>query len=291
MYHIFVRALRNELRNPLDVQLKFVMFLIQSLFCVVLYYKEGGNAFSRMQNVAGALFFILLTVGFGGMNSSLTTFSMERPIFIRERMSNSYSTSAYFWGRSFATFPFELLFPLLTVVIAYFACHFNGDVGVFFWTILISELVFWHASSYGFFLSTLFSDPKVIMALVPILLIPLMLLGGFFISLDQVPKFFYFIEYISPFKFGFQALIQNEYRGPVDCGNGVYCDLLETKFKFTEPFWLNLLLLFLIGVAFRVAAWVSLYLISNPKKVVLESHVNTEEEPSNVNLMDVPVAL
>lgn len=46
------------------------------------------------------------------------------------------------------------------------------------------------------------------MALVPVLIIPFMLLGGFFINLDEyddVRVIFYPISYISPFKYGFQG--------------------------------------------------------------------------------------
>ena len=46
------------------------------------------------------------------------------------------------------------------------------------------------------------------MALVPLLIIPFMLLGGFFIDLDQykdIRVIFYPIMYLSPFKYGFQA--------------------------------------------------------------------------------------
>jgi predicted DNA repair protein MutK len=47
------------------------------------------------------------------------------------------------------------------------------------------------ASSYGLVLSTLFSDAAVVMALVPALIIPLLLVGGFFAPLSEVPKFYY----------------------------------------------------------------------------------------------------
>lgn len=147
-------------------------------------------------------------------------------------MSNNYSTSAYFWGRSFATFPFDVAMPFIFIVICYFACHLNNAVGVFFLAVLSLELVYWHSASYGLFISTLFKDVTTAMTLVPILIIPLMLLAGFFISLNDTPKVFYVIAYLSPFKYGFQAFITNQYREPIDCGGGVQCDLLQVRYKF-----------------------------------------------------------
>lgn len=205
-------------------------------------------------------------------------------------MSNSYSTSAYFWGRSFATLPFDLAFPILFAVIAYFPCHLDNSAGVFFWALLSLELVYWQSASYGLFMSTLFKDINTAMTLIPVILIPLMLISGFFISLDQTPKIFYAIAYISPFKYGFQALITNQYRNPVDCGNGVQCNILESRFSFPEKFWLDLTLMACIGVGFRILAWISLYIISNPKRVVLDPP-NTEvrEEDSNVQIKAVEI--
>lgn len=46
------------------------------------------------------------------------------------------------------------------------------------------------------------------MALVPVLIIPFMLLSGFFINLDNytdIRVIFYPIMYLSPFKYGYQS--------------------------------------------------------------------------------------
>jgi len=58
-------------------------------------------------------------------------------------------------------------------------------------------------SSYGLFLSTLFKDAEVALALVPILIIPFLLLGGFFAPLANVPDFYKLFEYLSNFKYGY----------------------------------------------------------------------------------------
>lgn len=49
----------------------------------------------------------------------------------------------------------------------------------------------------------MFSDAGVVMALVPVLIIPFLLVGGFFVPLEKVPKVFYPFEYLSMFRYGF----------------------------------------------------------------------------------------
>lgn len=127
-------------------------------------------------------------------------------------MSNSYSTVGYYIGKSAACLPVEWFLPLLFIVIAYFPSHLDNRAGVFFLAVLSVELVYWMSASYGAVLSTVIPQFDVVMALIPVLIIPLMIVGGYFISLSEVPKFFYWMEYISMFKYGFQALIQNQYR-------------------------------------------------------------------------------
>lgn len=106
-------------------------------------------------------------------------------------MSNTYGTGAFFVARNLAGMPLDLFLPFLFIVIMYFAVPLNHKASVFFWAVLISELVYFFGASYGFFLSALFKDITVVMALVPVVIIPLMLVGGFFTNLNNIPKIFY----------------------------------------------------------------------------------------------------
>lgn len=68
-----------------------------------------------------------MNTGFSYVFSSVNLFNFERPIFIRERLSNTYDTSAYFWGRSMAVLPIEVLTPLLFLSIMYFTVNLNNS--------------------------------------------------------------------------------------------------------------------------------------------------------------------
>jgi ABC-type multidrug transport system permease subunit len=83
------------------------------------------------------------------------------------------------------------------------------------------------STSYGLLISTIITDQEATAALIPLLIIPLMLSGGYFRSVNDMPKFFYIFEYISMLKYGFQAGIMNNYRSNIDCGPGIgICDIL-----------------------------------------------------------------
>ena len=59
--------------------------------------------------------------------------------------------------------------------------------------------------SYRLFFSVFFTEE---MAMVPMVLIPFMLFGGYFVNQSNVPYYFYPLQYMSMFKYGFQAAVE-----------------------------------------------------------------------------------
>lgn len=158
MCKVMSRAIQNELRNPIGVRAKIGQMIFFALITIILYERIAEENNSYLQNLRGTMFFLVMNMGFASVFGSLNVFNIERPVFIRERLSNTYSTSSYFFGRSLSYMPEEIILPFILVVVAYFAVHLNETVASFFMTYLSVFLVSWMGSAYGLFLSTLFSD-------------------------------------------------------------------------------------------------------------------------------------
>lgn len=79
---------------------------------------------------------MVMNTGFSFVFSSVNLFNFERPVFIRERLSNTYSTSAYYFGRTVAVIPIEILTAFLFIAIAYFPCNLDNSASVFFKSLL-----------------------------------------------------------------------------------------------------------------------------------------------------------
>jgi hypothetical protein len=139
---------------------------------------------------------------------SFTTFSGIQGTLAR--FSNTYTTWSYFWARSLANLPFELIYPTLPAVIIFWGIGLNNNSpDNFIVLVLIINAIYFCGASYGLFYSAIIPKLEVAMALVPVLIIPFMMLSGFFRDLDQVSKVFYPIEFLSPFRYGFQACMLN----------------------------------------------------------------------------------
>lgn len=57
------------------------------------------------------------------------------------------------------------------------------------------------------------SEKKLAVTLIPCLIAPFMLLSGFFVNDSHVPFWLKPLTYVSFYKYGFQALMLNEYQG------------------------------------------------------------------------------
>jgi hypothetical protein len=102
---IFMRNWINQFRQPLDFILKVFQAIFFGIICIILYYEKGTTINEIIQNNQGVLFFLIMNCGFSYVFASVNLFNFERPVFIRERLSNTYNTSAYFFGRLAAVQP------------------------------------------------------------------------------------------------------------------------------------------------------------------------------------------
>ena len=61
---------------------------------------------------------------------------------------------------------------------------------------------------------------EVASALVPLLFIPMMLSGGYLVSYSHIPVWF-FMQYISPFRYTLEGMIRNEFEDNPDLSSNV----------------------------------------------------------------------
>ena len=76
---------------------------------------------------------------------------------------------------------------------------------------IIGICTFFAGISYGWFFAIIVPNPAMTMSLVPLVMLPLMLMGGFYVNQGNIPYFFYEIKYLSMFKYGYQAAIEVDF--------------------------------------------------------------------------------
>eukprot|EP00735_Rhodelphis_limneticus_P010215 TRINITY_DN2932_c0_g1::TRINITY_DN2932_c0_g1_i1::g.4233::m.4233 TRINITY_DN2932_c0_g1::TRINITY_DN2932_c0_g1_i1::g.4233 ORF type:complete len:334 (+),score=125.52,sp/Q9C6W5/AB14G_ARATH/33.57/3e-44,ABC2_membrane/PF01061.19/1.6e-35,ABC2_membrane/PF01061.19/1.4e+03,ABC2_membrane_3/PF12698.2/2e-07,ABC2_membrane_2/PF12679.2/0.00019 TRINITY_DN2932_c0_g1_i1:591-1592(+) len=221
---------------------------------IVLAFIAGGVWFQIDLNEdyipdrSSVCFFLTLFWTFNPLISSLTTFSMERPIIIKERSRGSYRLSAYFFSKMIADLPIDIFWPSIFYFILYGMTGLNRDPGVFFgiWAaVLLNVMV---ASGVGLAISARVHDHKKAMVCAAIVVLGYMLTGGFFVASAHIPDFMLWMKYISFIRYTYELILQIEFstdRTFACTGAGTYtsCPITESDIldaqNVTSPVWLN----------------------------------------------------
>ena len=215
---IFSRNFSHLLREPLKVRAA----LGQTMFFAILMgliYLQLDNDQAGVQDRQGALFFLLVNSAMSNVLNVVTTFPAEKAVYFREHSAGMYSSFNWYVAKVLSDLPLQIVAPFLTSVITYWMIGFRVNAGAFFIFYLIIFLVAGVGSGMGYMLGIAASSAEVSLQLVPLTIIPFMIFSGFFVNTQDVPPWFIWIEAISPFRYGFEALIFNEFDsiGDIDC--------------------------------------------------------------------------
>jgi len=190
---------------------KLLTTCLTAVFAVLLFYKTPKTV-EGVQNIQGALFFITMNISFNAIQNVILIFPDERPVFLREVNNNMYKCGPYFWAKVLSELPFSILTPSIFGCIVYYPIGLNNEVfSIFLRFLLILILIYNASSGYSLIISAGFSDKQLAVTLTPVLIIPLMLFAGFFVSTDNIAWYLYEFEYLSIFKYGYTALLMNQF--------------------------------------------------------------------------------
>jgi len=220
-----VLLLRRGFRQKLRDKAGLVIPLASSIFFAVvlgcLYFKTGQNLTQQaIQDKVGALFFLALSQFMTGMFGVLNVFPKEKFIINRERSSKAYALSPFFASRVTTDLPM-VFFPWLMVTIVYFIAWFKQDVGAYFETAIICMATYLTASSFGLLIGSFAPSLMVAQAMaMPVMLI-FILFSGFYANNAVIPAALSWIQYISPVRWMFAALLKIQLTGIVfECNRG-----------------------------------------------------------------------
>lgn len=211
------RNFLNLLRLPQTSYVKLLTTCMTAIFAVLLFYDSGFDE-AGIQNKQGALFFITMNISFNAIQNIILIFPDERPVFLREVGNNMYNTGPYFWAKVISELPFSIMTPTIFGCIVYWFIGFNPNFSAFLTFLLTLILIYNASSGYSLIISASFSDKQMAVTLTPVLIIPFMLFAGFFVSSENIGWYLKEFEYLSIFKWGYQALMYNQFQWYIDGG-------------------------------------------------------------------------
>ena len=107
-------------------------------------------------------------------------------------------------------------------------------------------------NSLGLLIGSILTDAKTVSTASSSVILPFALFSGFFKNSANLPVWIGWIQYISPFKYGFTAMILNETK---------YKPSFVNQLNLDVDFWTAIGLLFVLAVSFRALSLFFLWLL------------------------------
>jgi ABC-type multidrug transport system permease subunit len=194
------------------VKSQFFQTLVFGLIISSIWWQLSSSQ-AGIQDRSGVLFFMSANGMMSSLMGVLSTFANERAAFIRDYENNLYNAGSYFSAKVATDVPFYCIFPLIATSITYFSVGFQLDFTKYVNACILVILLNLCGLSYGLIIACTFEDIAVSLLIAPLIIMPLMMFCGFFLNTDSIPPYFIWVEWISPMKYAFAGLAQNEYTG------------------------------------------------------------------------------
>ncbi|KFH70564.1 hypothetical protein MVEG_03414 [Podila verticillata NRRL 6337] len=259
---IMKRNLQTLIRDKSLLVLHLAVAIVLGVFIGGLYFKVGMDL-AGFQNRAGSLFFMMALLGFSSI-SALGAFTEIRTLYIKERSNGYYPPMPFIISTLlFDLIPLRIVPSILMGCISYWMIGLNSTITTFFKFLLILVLFNVATAMFCLVVAAGVRTTGVASLASSIVMLFMMLFGGFLINSKQIPKALTWIQYLSMFKYGFEALAVNEIATSklIDNIQGVAFNvpgslILQKLFGFDlTGYWRSMIILVGLNVLMIVVFW------------------------------------
>ncbi|XP_046546159.1 ABC transporter G family member 21-like [Haliotis rubra] len=275
-----VRTFKNSKSRILN-KLRLLEALLLCVLVSLLWFQLPRNE-ETLRDRMGVIFFIALHWSFTPLFDAVSTFPSERVVIQKERSAGWYRLSAYYFAKMTSELPLILLLPTAFIIISYWCIGLNG-AGPFFGTIFTVMLGAICGQSIGLFLGIVFMDFQKAMSIVTLVMMAIMLLGGFYTR--HLPFWLDWIKYFSFLHYTFHCLMVLEFSGDktVQCatttGASQFSSCLTTNetsvtnyqvlsfYEVQPSYWVYVFPLIFFICLFRLLGYLILRFVHKPSSV------------------------
>ncbi|KAB0799513.1 hypothetical protein PPYR_07393 [Photinus pyralis] len=223
----------TTLRDTQLTTMRLAAYFVIGCLLGLIYYDIGNDASKVMSN-AGLIFFTIMFITFSAMMPTILTFPLEMSVFIREHLNYWYSIKAYYFAKTVADIPFQLLLTICYMMSVYYITSQPMEPMRFGMVLLIAVLTALVSQSIGLLVGAAFNVEGGVF-IGPIASIPMVLLSGFFVNLNDIPVYIRWLPYGSYVKYSFEGIMIAIYgldRPKLQC-NQMLC-IFRTPKKFLD---------------------------------------------------------
>ncbi|XP_022969034.1 ABC transporter G family member 10-like [Cucurbita maxima] len=221
---IFMNTIANEIlilsqRFCINVFRTKQLFFSRTIQAMVIGFVMGtiftNEPNSKNLKLQTQLGFFAFTLAFlmSASTEGLPIYLQQRRILMKESSRGAYRVCSYVIADALIFLPFLLTVALLYAIPVYWLVGLKREILGFLYFSLVSWLVVLMANSVIACFSALVPNFVIGTSLLGTVLGSSFLFSGYFISKEEIPKYWIFMHYLSLFKYPFECFLINEYGG------------------------------------------------------------------------------
>ena len=265
-YHLSYRDFLNSKRNPMVIRIRICQNIFLALLVCLLYSGRDKGQHS-VQNITGAMFFIIMNMVFSNSFSVLRIFSQHLNVFKREYSKRWYSLTSYFIAKTTSDIIFQVFNPIIFFTPVYWIVGLRNSVSAYLYSLLTLEILCLCACSWGYLIASASPGSDIVSVISPTLLLPFLIAGGFLVNSTSLPVYISWFADLSFFRYAFENLMIQEWSGREvlclrsreECLYSNGDEVLKLFSVDPNNFWINLLSLIVILFGFRILALITLW--------------------------------
>ncbi|GAB9475706.1 Atp-binding protein [Globisporangium polare] len=205
-----VLAQRNLKRLVRD-RIAFKAALFQTIFIsllVGLIYLQLSLTQKGIQNIAGVFFFISMNQTLITAKPLFVAVPIELPMIIREYKAGLFNLLSWYVSKNISEVVFQVFLPIVYFIPLYFLVGIGHGFRVYISMQVVVILINSAAAGFGYMVTSFCRRVDIAPIVGVALILPFLLFGGLFLNSADAPDYLVWIQYISPVKYGFEALMK-----------------------------------------------------------------------------------
>ncbi|KAJ1724608.1 hypothetical protein LPJ53_001144 [Coemansia erecta] len=276
--YLLTRETRNALRNPLVLSIRLVQSCFFGLLIGLVFLNTQNRSVDvQQQNFSGSLFFTSVAQFLVAILSVSSVFTAQRLVFQRERRAGYYGLPAYYAAKNIVELPIQVCVPVLYSCIAYWLLGLRRDAGRFF--IFVATTVSLNLCGFacGMLLAASFDSLATILSLLPVVFMPFLLFGGLLVNTGNSTVWLRWIQWTSPIKYAYTALMKNQFVGYRVGGQDIGDAYLRRADLGSFSIAANIVLILVIALLAWAMAFVALARLASEGSKLHERSARQEE--------------